>query len=150
MTRSTSFIFALEACFLFALAGCGGSTVANSGRVMQSLMVTPSSADAQNSPGGKVQFTATATFTMPPTTVKSPQVLWSIGTSSAMAPPMMGMSMSAMSPSPTIDTNGVAQCNGFTGIAAVQAAAPADPNVPISQMNGMMGTVIGMAQLTCP
>jgi hypothetical protein len=46
--------------------------------------------------------------------------------------------------------NGVAQCNGFTGIAAVQAAAPADLNVPVSQMNGMMGTVIGMAQLTCP
>jgi len=63
---------------------------------------------------------------------------------------MMGMSMSAMSPSPTIDMNGVAQCNGFTGIVAVQATASADPNIPVSQVNGMMGTVIGMAQLTCP
>lgn len=150
MTRSENFIIALDICFLFALAGCGGSTMANSGRVMQSLMVTPSSADAQNSPGGKVQFTATANFNMAPMTVKSPPVLWSIGTSSPMPPPMMGMSMSAMSPSPTIDPNGVAQCNGFTGIAAVQATAPVNPNVPISQMNGMIGTVVGMAQLTCP
>ena len=150
MTRPIRFIFAFVACLLFALAGCGGSTMANSGRVMQSLMVTPSSADAQNSPGGKVQFTATATFNMAPMTVKSPPVLWSIGTSSSMPPPMMGMSMSAMSPSPTIDTNGVAQCNGFTGIVAVQATASADPNIPVSQVNGMMGTVIGVAQLTCP
>src|SRR5215471_10538202 len=132
MTRSASLISAilLEVCFLLGLAGCGGSTMANSGRVMQSLMVTPSSADAQNSPGGKVQFTATATFNMPPTTVKSPPVVWSIGTSSAMPPPMMGMSMSTMSPSPTVDTNGVAQCNGFTGIVAVQATASVDPNIP--------------------
>jgi hypothetical protein len=117
---------------------------------MQSLMVTPSSADAQKSPGGQVQFTATATFNMAPMTVKSPPVLWSIGSPFPTPPPMMGMSMSAMGPTASINNNGVAQCNGFTGIAAVQATAPADPNVPISQMNGAMGTVIGVAQLTCP
>jgi hypothetical protein len=149
MPRSASFLITLDVCFLLALAGCGASTMANSGRVMQSLMVTPSSADAQNFPGAKVQFTATATFNMPPTTLKSPAVVWSIGSPFPTPPPMMGMS-TPMSSSPTVDTNGVAQCNGFTGIVAVQATAPADPNVPVSQMNAMMGTVAGVAQLTCP
>jgi hypothetical protein len=150
MTRSARFAIALDVGFILALAGCGGTTMSNSQRVMQSLMVTPSSADAQNSPGGKVQFTATATFNMAPMTVKSPPVLWSIG-SPFPTPTPMGMSMStAMSPSPTVDSSGVAQCNGFTGIVAVQASAPANPNVPISQMSAMMATVAGMAQLTCP
>jgi hypothetical protein len=152
MTRSAIFIMVLDLCFLLVLGGCGGSTVANSGRVMQSLMVTPSSADAQNFPGAKVQFAATATFNMSPMTVQSPPVVWSIGSPFPTPPSMMGMmGMSTpMSSSPTVDTNGVAQCNGFTGIVAVQATAPANPNVPVSQMNAMMGTVAGVAQLTCP
>jgi hypothetical protein len=118
---------------------------------MQSLTVSPSSADAQNSPGGKVQFTATATFNMAPTAVQSPPVVWSIGRPFPTPPPMMGMTAkAAMSPSASVDSNGAAQCNGFTGIATIQATAPADPGMPISQMSAMMGTITGTAQLTCP
>lgn len=142
---------AVKILLIFALAGCGGSTMSTSSRVMQSLMVTPSSADAQNSPGGKVQFSATATFNMAPMMVKSPPVVWSIGSPFATPPPMMGMSMTTpMSPSATVDGNGVAQCNGFTGIVTVQATAPANPGVSISQMSAMMATVSGAAQMTCP
>jgi hypothetical protein len=158
MTPSSSFPrLALGFLLLLAFTGCGGgsmsnSTMSNATRMMQTLMVTPSSADAQNSPGSKVQFTATGTFNMAPMTVKSPPVVWSIGSPFPPAqPPMMGMSMTTpMSPTASVDGNGVAQCNGFMGMVTVQATAPIDPSVPISQMSAMMGTVSGTAQLTCP
>lgn len=151
MARPATFLLALlDILLLLVIAGCGAASTTNNARMMQSLMVAPASADARNFANGQVQFTATATFNMAPVTVMSPQVLWSIG-SPFSTPTIMPMSVGpTASTLPSVDGTGLAQCNGFTGIATIEATAPADPNVPISQMNTMMRTVSGMAQMTCP
>lgn len=133
--------------FGLGIAGCGGNGMMNSSntRQLQSLTVTPASADARNFPSGQVQFTAMGTFNMAPMTVMSPPVRWSIGNPFAAQPMSAGMS-----PAASVDANGLAQCNGFAGIATIQATAPADPSMPLSQMGMMTRTVAGMAQLTCP
>jgi hypothetical protein len=150
---------ALDVLLLIAIAGCGGTTSMNSIRVMQSLMVAPATADAQQSANGQVQFTATGTFNMAPTTVMSPPVLWSVGNPSFMTPtpsPMptpMPSNMSvavASPPGASIDANGLAQCNGFIGMVTIEATAPADPNMPVSQMSQMTRNVTGMAKMSCP
>lgn len=125
-------------------------TGATSGtRMMTSIMVTPVSAAAHNFSSGQVQFQATGTFSMSPMTAMSPAVLWSVGSPFA-APPMSGMPKSMMTSSASVDGNGVAQCNGFVGIVTIQATAPADPGMPLSQMTAMTNNVSGQAQLVCP
>jgi len=132
----TSVVLILTAAIV---AGCGGSTM-NNGRMLQSLTVTPASADAQNFPGGKVQFTATGTFNMAPTTVMSPPVIWSIQNPSGM--PTM--------PQATIDPNGLAQCNAFVGTTLAAATAPTEPEIPLIGMPPSTPTVSGTATLICP
>jgi hypothetical protein len=127
--------------FVLGIAGCGGTTTSSSRR-LQSITVTPASADAQASPGGKVQFTATGTFSMAPMTVMSPAVLWSIGSPFSSPPPTM--------PAASIDSTGLAQCNGFVGRVIVEATAPTEPEIPLLGMTSMTSTVSGMAQLICP
>src|SRR5579884_2298020 len=52
---------------LLALAGCGGMDVGmNSRRVLQSVTVSPATADSQSFPNGQVTFTAMGTFSKPP------------------------------------------------------------------------------------
>lgn len=128
--------------FGLGIAGCGGTTT-NSPRRLQSITVTPASADAQASPGGKVQFMATGTFNMAPMTVMSPAVLWSIGSPFGPPPP-------PNMPAASVDATGLAQCNGFVGKAIVEATAPTEPEIPLLGMTSMTSTVSGMAQMTCP
>ena len=120
-------------------------------RQMQSITVTPASANAQNFPGSAVQFTATAHFNMDPMTA-TPQVLWTVGSPFPMMPMSFRSSsmMSPMASGVTISANGMAQCNGFVGTVTIQATAPMDPNISVSQMSSMRGNVTGMAQLMCP
>jgi hypothetical protein len=134
---SASFLVLL---FGLAIAGCGGSMTNNS-RLMQTLTVSPASADAKAFPGGQVQFTATATFNMAPMTVTSPPVLWSIGGPFASTP---------VSNTATVTANGLAQCNSFVGAVLVEATAPAEPEIPLLQMNATTVVVSGTAQLICP
>jgi hypothetical protein len=137
--------------FGVAITGCGAKLMsAPNARVMQGIQVTPASADAQKFPGGQVQFTATVTFTAAPTTMTSPAVLWSIGNPFATPTPMPATSSPISSGTPSVSANGLAQCNGFVGIVSIQATAPADPSVPISQMNSMTMVVSGTAQMICP
>jgi hypothetical protein len=152
MVRSATLLLAaLNFLLLVAIGGCGSSSMMNSSnaRQLQSLTVTPASADAQNFANGQVQFSAMGMFNMAPTTMMSVPVRWSIGNPFAAQPMPMSMSV-GMVPAASIDGNGLAQCNGFTGIATIQATAPADPSMPLSQMSSMTKTVAGMAQLTCP
>ena len=158
MAKSPAFVVFLSFLLLVGvvIAGCGGNMTgmpSSSARQMVSLMVTPASADAQASPGGQVQFMATATFNMAPMTVASPQVMWSIGNPFPTPTPMMmsgKMATSSMTPTPTVSPTGMARCNGFMGMVTIQATAPADPAMSISQMSGMTSNVVGMAQMTCP
>jgi hypothetical protein len=152
MTRPATFLSALV---LFLVSGgCGGgSSMLNNTshsigtRTLQTLTVTPSSADARNSPNGQVQFMATGTFTTSPMTVPSPPVRWSIGNPFATPTPAISISMSSQ---PSIDGNGLAQCNGSVGIATIVATAPVDPNVSLIQLTAITPNVSGRASLICP
>ena len=50
-----------------AITSCGTTTIPNSGRVLLSIVVTPTSADAVDFLNGQVVFTATGTFSVAPT-----------------------------------------------------------------------------------
>lgn len=144
-------LFCLAVLLPLTIIACSsGMMTMMSTRQMQSITVTPATATAQNFPGSQVQFTATGHFNMDPMT-GSPQVLWSVGSPFSSMP--MSSSMMPTMPAPsgvTINSHGMAQCNGFVGTVTIQATAPMDPNMPLSQMTAMTSNVAGMAQLMCP
>lgn len=121
-------------------ASCGGnSMMMSSTRQMQSITVMPMAADPMSS-NGMVQFTAMGNFNMAPMSANV-AVRWSLGNPFSAQPTPMGVS---------INQNGLAQCSGFMGTITVEATAPTDPNMPLSQMSMSSMNVSGMAQLTCP
>ena len=121
-----------------AVSGCGGS------RQLQSVSLSPAVANAQSFPNGQVAFTATGTFSKPPSpaTLTSKDVLWCVGSSD-------GICVGNANPGATLDRNGMAQCNaGFTGTVIVLAGkASSTMGIPDS---GQKLDVFGSAQLTCP
>jgi hypothetical protein len=137
---STAFLVPLLALTFLLTASCGGgSMMMTSTRQMQSITVTPMAADPMAS-NGMVQFTAMGNFNMAPMSANVP-VRWSLGSPFSTQPAPMGVS---------INQNGLAQCSGFMGMITVEATAPMDPNMPMSQMSMNSMNVTGMAQLTCP
>ena len=114
--------------------GCGMNSM-TSGRMLFSMMVSPAMADATRSPGGKVQFKATGTFSQPP----SPDVVTFVA-------PYSG-SWSVSNPDiATISPSGLAQCvPGASGTVDVIAVASANSAPPGAMSVG----VRGMAKLTC-
>ena len=133
----------LSSCFLAVLAiatlGCGSSPM-TSNRVLQSMVITPANADANNFPNGQVQFAATGTFSKGPSPAKV-----------TFQPPytgswsLMGTGTSSIA---TISQTGLAQCiPGAAGTVTVNAMVSA---------NAAMGTgatsvaVQGSTTLTCP
>jgi len=137
---SAALLVPLIAITFLLMASCGGdSMMMTSTRQMQSIMVTPMTANGMAS-NGMVQFTALGNFNMAPMSANIP-VRWSLGSPFSTQPAPMGVSISA---------NGLAQCSGFMGMITVEATAPMDPNMPISQMSMNSMNVTGMAQLTCP
>ena len=122
------------------MASCGGnSMMMSSTRQMQSITVSPMAADPTSS-NGMVQFSAMGNFNMSPMSAHVP-VRWSLENPFSTQPTPMGVS---------INQNGFAQCSGFMGTITVEATAPTDPNMPLSQMSMSSMNVSGMAQLTCP
>src|SRR5712692_7957639 len=89
---------------VFGTIGCGSSTP----RTLQSVTVSPATADAQDFPNGEVQFVATGFFNKPPSPVTPFQVSsWSV-TPDSLA---------------TIDQNGLAKCAaGQSGTATIRIA----------------------------
>ena len=141
MRRSSALIFSpVILAFSVAIVSCGGMSTMMSNRQLQSITVSPSSADAMNFPSGMVHFTAMGSYNMAPMTANLP-VLWSLGNPFSAQPVPAGVS---------IDANGVAQCSGFMGMITIEATSPMDPNMPVSQMSMNTMNVVGMAQLTCP
>jgi hypothetical protein len=105
-------------------------------RMLQSMTVSPSNANAAGSPGGKVQFKATGTFSQPP----SPDVV------TFVAPYSGSWSVSNLDVA-TISPTGLAQCvPGASGTVDVIAVASANSAPPGAMSIG----VRGMAKLTCP
>jgi hypothetical protein len=127
---------------LLATVSCG------SGRHLQSVTLQPSVATAQN---GQFQFTATGTFSAPPSpaTLTSKDVTWCTGelTSAPSASP--NSCIGFVIPFATVDQNGLATCNPtLHGTGYILAGAH-----PIASMipdEGSQFKVSGYATLTCP
>jgi hypothetical protein len=132
------FLFLLVLAAAITLA-CGSSP----GRMLESVTLSPTQADAQNFPGGLVQFTATGTYTKPPSPVMPLPASWGACDAS-------GNSTTQVSVSAT----GLAQCaTGASGIYEVWAFDEILGKVPCygpTVCGRSCGLVTGTALLTCP
>ena len=108
-------------------SGCG-----NGGpRLLQSISVTPASADAHGFPNGQVQFTAMGTYSQPPSPSPITQSGWSLSDPNIAA----------------ISQSGLAQCNpGASGVVTVKASTSG----PCSGTGCTAVLLSGTAQLSCP
>jgi hypothetical protein len=110
---------------------------------LQSVTISPASADAQNYAGGLVQFTATGTYTAPPSPVTPLAATWGVCDQS-------GNGTSEIS----VSASGVAQC--ASGAAGTYKVWAFDLNTKgatcdvVTACGGGCGRVTGAAQLTCP
>ena len=134
MTRQeVIFISVLTLAAVLATA-CGSSPAPN--RVLNSIALSPTAADAQNFPSGQVQFVATGSFTIPP----SPAPVTFVA-------PYSGSWLSSNPNIATINSSGLAQClPGTAGGVTITAIASTN-----SGRGGAMSTAVsGTAALTCP
>ena len=129
----------LPAVLLWVVAqsvGCGAMS-SNSNRVLQSITVTPASADAQSFTLGQVQFIATGTFSKPPSPALVP-----------FASPYTGSWTVSNTSIATISQGGLAQCvAGAAGTVTVNAIASSNSATGMGQMST---AVQGTARLSCP
>ncbi len=119
-------------------AGCGG------GRQLQTVALSPSTADAQNFSAGQVPFVATGTFSHPPSPVNltPKEVTWCVGSSD-------GSCAGNIKVGAIVDQTGLAQCNpGFVGTATILAGT----GTPMmgNPDSGSQLKIFGSAKLTCP
>lgn len=138
-------IFAALALFAIAsilVLGCGA------GRRLETVSLSPSSADAQNFPNGQVQFTATGTYSRPPSPVQltSKDVVWCMGGIGDSSGRCVGLA----NPGGFVDQNGLAQCSSlYTGTATVLAGIAVFDSNPLPD-SGAQLKIFGAATLTCP
>ena len=121
-------------------AGCGSAN-----RQLQSIAVTPATADAQDFSGGMVQFSAVGNYN------GGSPAQGSISAIQWCASPGPGTCVSQnVKPGVTISQTGLAQCEaGSAGAWTINADSPP---VQASQPGGEIGAniVVGSATLTCP
>lgn len=120
---------------------CGSSP-----HMLQSLTVSPATADAQVFPGGKVQFSATGFFSSSPRTVTPLSATWgACQIINAQETPTTAVSVS---------NNGLAQCSaGAAGAYEVWAFSENPSNVTclaIGPCGHGCGRIRATARLTCP
>ena len=128
-------LFVLLVPTALATVSCGANSGPN--RYLKSMVINPAVADAQNFPGGQVQFAATGTFSSAP----SPDVV-------SFVPGVQGWSVSDTAIATIGQSTGMAQCiPGAAGTVTVGATTP----------NGFVGhgvtaalVVAAPATLTCP
>ena len=121
--------------------GCGTSNTAN--RVLLSVTVAPATADAQNFTNGQVQFTATGTFSRPPSPASVPV---------PFVAPYSGTWLISDPTIATISQSGVAQCQiGSSGMVTATAEVSSNSCGGSSTPNACMSTAVqGTAKLICP
>ena len=140
MTRSfPTMLFAM-----LALSACGGN------HQLQSVTLSPPTADAQSFPNGQVQFVAKGTFSdsSMPVTLTSKDILWCYGGVTSVASSPAGVCAGNIAQFATVDQNGLAQCaNSFQGSVYILAGTTSGPVVPDM---GPALKVFGSAVLTCP
>jgi hypothetical protein len=131
---------------LLTIIGCNAmnpNNMMNANRTLMSMTVTPATANAENFMNGQVQFTATGTFSQPP----SPAPV------TFMAPFSGGWSVSNMDVA-TINQYGMAQCM-HTGMVTVTAQASTNSTsmsgaMSMSRGMSMSTAVTATATLNCP
>jgi len=116
-----------------AMLACGSHSQ------LQSITISPATADAKDYSNGQVQFTATGIYT-DGSHVKPLTALWTPGFPWDVAWPALNL-----------DSAGLASCGGVNpGSYGIFASAPVDPHLPLSQMTMTTPQVGGNAMLTCP
>jgi len=121
---------------------CGSSP-----HLLQSVTVSPATADAKDFPNGLVQFTATGLYNSSPTRVTPLKANWGVCVLTAGS--------EQPSNAVTVSSNGLAQCvSGAPGMYVVFAWSTnptkgAVCNV-VEACSGGCGSINGTAQLTCP
>ena len=137
--RLTLFLFGLAVAASFILS-CGAGSV----RQVQSITLSPATADAQDYRNGQVQFTATGHYNAAPYTVTPQSATWGVCYQSAPTSEV------------SVTTSGLAQCaSGAVGTYTVWANDPAPLpsgiyNCPAMTACGGGCTIQANAQLTCP
>lgn len=117
----------LLAATMLSGGGCGSA----SPRLLQSISITPATADAQSFPNGQVQFAVMGTYSHPPSPSPITASQW----------------LSSEPNIATISQGGVAQCTpGASGVVTVKAVVPA----PCSGTGCTAVALSGDAKLTCP
>jgi hypothetical protein len=136
LRRSAQFL-ALAAAII--TLGCGDPATLSSSRQLQSITVSPATADAQ---GQEVQFTATGHWSASPLTTTPQTASWGV------------CQNNAASTAVTVSSSGVAQCGSSAkGTYTVFAADPpfgAGANCTAITACGGGCQISGGAQLTCP
>jgi len=138
-------ILGVAACLTLA---CGSS---NSSRQIQGISVSPTSADAQNYPGGQVPFVATGMYSTAPTKV-TVQANWGAASEQLVN----GVEVLTATTDVSVDSKGVAQCGvSATGIYVIGAWVPAGTQAICNVIGGPFNintcpAFQGTAQLTCP
>jgi hypothetical protein len=123
---------------LFMLA-CGGNPSDQIARSIQSITLSPATADAQTYPGDEVQFTATGYYNTQPSPVTPLTATWGV------------CQQNTPTSAVTITANGLAQCTTqAAGIYTVFAYDFPNPSCLAITACGGGCTVEGTAQLTCP
>lgn len=110
---------------------------------LQSMTLSPATADAQNYPNGQVPSTATGHYINPSQTVTPQTANW------------VACQQNMPTPEVSVTTAGVAQCTkGATGTYSITAwdtlDIPGVANCPSSNACGGGCTAAATAQLTCP
>jgi hypothetical protein len=146
MSRSGHFLSIIA----LSLAACVSLACGNSQHQIQSLTLSPSSADAQNYPNGQVPFIATGTYNTPPLTVAPLQANWGAETE-------QNGFFTGSTTAVSVNSSGLAQCTvGASGTYAIGAWVLIDPHARYSCASmGAFGqpgcnSVLGTAQITCP
>ncbi|HKF03518.1 MAG TPA: hypothetical protein VKB49_14470 [Candidatus Sulfotelmatobacter sp.] len=133
--------------WIFTLVVAGWITLAcgNSPRRIQSITVSPATAQAQSYPNGQVPFVATGYYNSAPMTVTPLQANW--GAAAGTLPANGAV---------TVDSNGMAQCAaGVSGTYSIGAwvnlpvnGTPPCPSFAYGAAS--CNHVLGTAKLTCP
>ena len=133
MISRIALCIALVAILFFGIA-CGNSKIT-------SVTLSPAVADAQNFPGGTVQFTAAGTYSGSSKVVPLTNLTWCIGTSN-------GICNGNIASVASVSSGGLAQClPGANGNATIVAGTGGHVGMPDQ---GSTLAVFGTAQLTCP
>ena len=128
-------------CGIGMLAGCGASPMTNttctSTGCLQSVALSPTTADAQNYPNGQIQFAAVAYYQGQSSPVSVTPTRWGV------------CQQNNPTTEVTVSSSGVAQCTqGASGTFTVFGSVPTTCNAITNCGGGCQ--VTGTAQLTCP